>query len=352
MDPKPLPHNILFTIPRTASHLLTKLLNLPAQPSIHRTSNGEDGYLFLPAVAQRFQNDLFGKKIEDWTDEQTKGLQDALQQGFEAWTSLISSAEKDGKATFIKEHINWLVDPVSEARFLGYPIPPSRPKLIAITSPWSYTAPQQKGLENIQSPELNPTSLPSAFLLDNVKPTFLIRTPFLTFPSSLRTSLSDQPLEAVLREEYAQRWECTYHWTRSLYRFYLANASPASRQSRIDDVEYPLVIDAADLGDEELVRKYARAVGLDEEAVRFEWAAASEEEVGAADKTKNKMTKSIRASKGVRKEMLGTERVWDFEEEKGKWVDEFGGVLAERLAGLVEGALVDYEELRKVRLRV
>ena len=354
MEPKRPIHNVLYTIPRTASHLLVKLLNLPSQPSLHRTENGKDGYFFLPAVALRFQNNLFGKKLEDWKDEERKDLQDAFNKGLIAWERLIDEAEKDNKGTYIKEHINWLVDPISEARFFNHTIPSNRPKFP--DPPTTYPSVSNISTEHpVVVSELNPTSLPSS-LLYTTKPSFLIRTPYLTFPSALRTSLANQPLSTVLGEQDAQKWECTYHWTLSLYRFYTANDTfPPTRQTYSHDVTYPVIIDAEDLHNEALVRKYARAVGLDEEVVRFEWAAASGGDEGggeAGDGVDESMTKSIRESTGVRRDMLGTGRVWDLREEKRKWVVEFGEVLAERLAGMVEASLGDYELLRRHRLRV
>src|SRR5690242_15351050 len=108
MEQPKINHNILFTLPRTASHLLTRLLHLPAQSSITRPPNGEDGYLFLPACLTRFKRQLFGKEPNSWTDEDKQALKDALQKGFNDWTDLISEAEQSGKGTYIKEHINFL----------------------------------------------------------------------------------------------------------------------------------------------------------------------------------------------------------------------------------------------------
>lgn len=154
-------------------------------------------------------------------------------------------------------------------------------------------------------------------------------------------ALKNQSREDVLREGNAHRWECTYYWSLSLYRFYVQNEE-FDRESCVEDVKYPIVLDAADLADEALVRKYARAVGLDERQVLFEW--------GRQD-VKDAATASILGSTGVEKDKLGGEVEFDLIKERAKWEVEFGEVLADRLFELVSVSMGDYEELRALRLR-
>jgi hypothetical protein len=113
-------HHMVFTMPRTASHLLLKLLNLPNQLSIHRHPNNLDGYVFLPAAAPRFRQSLPGKPIQEWTEEAKTALKDVMQSSFEDWERLIDEAEKQGKGTFVKEHLHWMISPVAEARLYGH----------------------------------------------------------------------------------------------------------------------------------------------------------------------------------------------------------------------------------------
>lgn len=47
-------HNILISIPRTASNLVTHLLALPSQPSI--LPHSREGYFFLPALSHHFEH--------------------------------------------------------------------------------------------------------------------------------------------------------------------------------------------------------------------------------------------------------------------------------------------------------
>ncbi|CAI6341935.1 unnamed protein product [Periconia digitata] len=327
------PQNILFSLPRTASHLLTRIINLPAQPSLARPQNGEDGYLFLPVCIQRFKNSFFGRDPSTWTEEEHHLFKHALQESFNEWTSLLQQARATAKLTYIKEHINFLVDPVSEARFFGYTASDRDRRFFEVEDS---NAPSRIGKS-----EDNITCLPDHFLIHSVKPTFLIRHPCLTFPSNFRMALRNQSREDVLREGGAHRWECTYYWSLSLYRFYI-RSEEFDRGSCVEDVKFPIVLDAADLADETLVRKYARAVGLDEGEIVFEWARQDVE--GAA-------TASILGSTGVEKGKLGVEVDFDLLEERAKWEVEFGDVLADRLFELVSLSMGDYEELRAFRLR-
>lgn len=337
--PRPV-HNILFTIPRTASHLLTQLLNLPAQPSIKRPTNNQDGYLFLPAAVQRFRNNLMERALSEWSDTEKQGLRDAFQTGFNDWTGLIEGAGGEGKGTYIKEHVNWLLDPVAHSRLLDDGNADEREFYKVSWPGHGESGLQEKSIENV-------TCLPDGFLLNKLKPTFLLRHPALTFPSALRTSLDIEGLETALSAEKTQQWECTYAWTLSLYKFYIQQAD-FDRATLLQNVEYPIVLDAADLGDETLVRQYARAVGLDEEKVRFEWEAAGVEGLG---KTERRMKSTVLASKGVEKGKLGAES-FDLEILQESWREEFGDVLAERLSRLVSDSMEAYEELSALRLRV
>jgi hypothetical protein len=333
-------HNILFTIPRTASHLLIKLLNLSSQPSILCPANNKDGYLFLPALVQRFKNNLTERPIGEWSEADKKGTQEALQAGFDDWVTLIEHAEDDGRGTYVKEHINWLLDPILEARALGSTSPTD---VEGFEVSWSGGSKEQE--RNM----LNLTCLPTNFLLNSVKPTFLIRHPALTFPSALRTTIDIEGLSVALASERTQRWECTYAWTLSLYRLY--TQTPGFRRATlVDDIKYPIVLDASDLSNEGMVKRYARAVGLDEEKVQFEWQVAGKEEVEGVGKAEQRMKSTINASKGVDKGKLGGGEV-DLGMLEREWREEFGDVLAERVGRLVGASMPAYEELWGLRLR-
>lgn len=190
--------NILITIPRTASNLVTRLLNLPAQISILR--HPQDGYFFIPALGYRLEHDTFRRDIGEWTDEEREGMTEALQVSFNAWEGWIKQASHVGKETFIKEHVNWMVRPEEQSWFLHNGDVPRREK------------------------PRNPTIAPDKFLLHDTRPTFLIRHLALTFPSLLRTALDNEGPDEVRTKsaEKMMQWECTYHHM-LLYTFLMAS---------------------------------------------------------------------------------------------------------------------------------
>ncbi|KAH7383752.1 hypothetical protein BKA66DRAFT_462727 [Pyrenochaeta sp. MPI-SDFR-AT-0127] len=324
----PLPtHNILITIPRTASNLVTQLLNLPAQPSIARHSR--DGYFFLPALGYRYEHDTFGRPRDEWTEEEQDGIQAALQTSFDAWKTWIADAELEGKGTFIKEHVNWTIKAEPETQYL------------------------HRSPEDETSLSLNLTCIPDDFLLNKVRPTFLIRHPALTFPSLFRTARDNEGIDALLTESTAKaiRWEATYRWHITLYKFLVS--SPAYPYPSHDlDIQYPIILDASDLANPDLVRKYAAAVGLDPQLVKFEWAAVSDQEQDRLGKVEARMKDTLLKSQGIVLDKLRKGAALNVETEAKKWIEEFGELLGKRLVGLVEEAMGDYEWLFERRVRV
>ncbi|KAF2846558.1 hypothetical protein T440DRAFT_458278 [Plenodomus tracheiphilus IPT5] len=329
-------HNILLTIPRTASNLLTRLLNLPRQPSILR--HAKDGYFFLPALKSRHQNNLFAQiSGKEMSEVKRKGVNNALQESFHAWECWVSEAEGKNKGTFIKEHANWMIGVEEEIGHLYG---------------------QDKTVEDasITTPRRNPTCIPDNFFLDTLRPTLLIRHPALTFPSLLRTAIDNEGVEEVCSASSAKimEWECTFRWHVMVYRFFEASAKQDAKLSHTRGVTYPIVLEASDLGDVELVRKYAEAVGLDPGVVVFEWDdAVNEGEKEGISAMEARMKDTLLGSRGVVVDKLQGAGVADVDVEgnKGKWRGEFGDRLAERLERLVEGAMGDYGWLWERRLR-
>ncbi|KAF2652409.1 hypothetical protein K491DRAFT_695642 [Lophiostoma macrostomum CBS 122681] len=338
-------HNIVFTIPRTASHLLLQILNLDAQPSVQRHEG--DGYFFGPALGARFRFGVAGRDFGLWSGEAKDGVRQAVQVSWEKLSEFVEGLEVDhgkgdgdgdsGKRIFVKEHINWTLDPVVETRYLH---PES--KIPEDARPWVVTtSPASTHTKSAR----NPTVLPDAFLL-NLNPTFLIRNPLLTFPSLLRTSIDNEGLETVLKAAESgagfntYRWECTFHWSRLLYEFYTANGVGA-----------PIILDADDLANEDLMKRYAVAVGLDPQALRWEWAKAGEKDVEGLRVFERRMKDTILGSSGIVKEKMGGTKTLALEEEVQRWKKEFGELLAGRLEGLVRDAWRDYEWLKERRFK-
>lgn len=333
-----LAHNVVFTIPRTSSHLLLRVLNLDAQSHIQR--HQLDGYSFLPALGPRFKRGLAGKEVGLWSEIDKDAFKDACQESYSHLESFLDQAETEGKTTFIKEHINWLIEPVAETRFLH---PDSD---IGSLSPFTII-PSKASVSMAPKSTANETILPDEVLL-GLRPTFLIRNPMLTFPSLLRTSIELEGLETALQSLAGQRWEMTFHWSRALYEFYV-HSKKFDRTSGQPDVEFPIVIDADDILNPEIMRKYAKVVGLDPAVIRYEWEKASDEEMEKLGKSVRRMKDTILGSTGIVEGKMSHGLV--LEREVEKWKAEFGDVLGARLELLVREGMGDYEWLWDRRLR-
>lgn len=323
-------HNILISIPRTASNLVTHVLALPSQPSIF--AHPRNGYFFLPALSSRFENSTFTRPLEDWSSEERASLEDALGQSASGWVTWMANAETEGKGTYVKEHVNWMVKSEIESAFLH-----SSSKANTKDPP---SPPPAQGFQ--EKPE-NPTAVPDAFW-KNVQVTLLIHHPALTFPSTLRTAIDNEGLETVLGEESesVMRWECTFKWHVLLYKFLTSLTSPSWPE--------PLIIDASQLQDGGFVRRYAGAVGLDPTLVRTSWSAVPSSEQSKLHAIERRMRDTLLGSNGIVSSKLSFQPV-DIEAEKDKWRSEFGPVLADRLNRLVREAAEGYEWLYERRWR-
>jgi hypothetical protein len=106
----------LLTTPRTASNLLTKILNLDEQPNILSHSNRE--LFFAPTMKWRLGPAQLGAKpISEWTDEQKEGLKGTFQACADGLVKVLRDAEEKGKDVYLKEHVNFMLDPVGESRW-------------------------------------------------------------------------------------------------------------------------------------------------------------------------------------------------------------------------------------------
>jgi hypothetical protein len=301
---------------------MMRILNLSNQPSISR--HHEDGYCFLPTQLYRYTHNTAGRPMQEWTDEERSGMHAAHSNSFTAWKDWINEAEHQGKGTFIKEHINWTIRPFAETNYL-------------------YTT--DHAAKDVIS---NLTSIPESFL-STVRATFLIRHPALVAPSLVRVAMQNEGISEVLTisAEKTMQWESTYTWHVSLYRFLLSTSPHSSHDPK---VTYPIILDASDLGDKALVRRYAAAVALDPDTVQFEWdGATSLEGMGRIEVV---MKETLLKSKGLVLEKLARVEELDVKMLKEKWKEEFGEELGGRVGALVDNAREDYEWLWERRMKV
>ncbi|KAF2186148.1 hypothetical protein K469DRAFT_738544 [Zopfia rhizophila CBS 207.26] len=313
-------HNMLLTHLRTSSHLLNRLLSLPSQPYIHQQPS--DGYFFLEPTSLRFRRHIAGKNVSTWTDEQKRNMKEAFQRSYESLENWMREAESVGKKVFVKDHVLWMVEPVSETRFLH-----------------GIDSEGEEPFTDRKRSERNETCFPDT-VLKKWKPTFLIRHPALAFPSSLRTSIENEGLDVALKVEGVHAWEMKYHWSRVLYDWYATSLAPTEKSIRIEGVEWPIVLDADDIQNPSLVKKYATIAGLDPER----------SSLSKISKMEKKMKSTILGSSGIVPEK--TAEGLDLEREREKWKVEFGGELGKKIRQWVDRAVEDYEYLKERRLRV
>ncbi|KAF2729298.1 hypothetical protein EJ04DRAFT_396098, partial [Polyplosphaeria fusca] len=343
----------LFTNPRTASHLLTKLLNLPDQDTVYR--HPDDGYIFMRPTLMRLKQGLGGRAVTGWTVHNCKSVQFSFQKSSEDLIKWRAAAEKINRGAFLKFHCADLIEPVSETRQLH------GADSAKDLEPWTVKLKKDSKMSGARTP-LNETCLPDA-VLKTWKPTFLIRHPALVLPSLMRADLDvghdvlfehdnkAKAAEYTKAWEDARRWSVSFHWQRQLLEFYLTQLSPSERRTVEPDVTFPVVLDADDIqapNAPKLMRLYTSAVGLDPAAVKFEWSAAKQEEVEEMNHFEKRLLDTISASTGIVPGKTAQGIV--IEDEKAKWREEFGELVGGKLGVWVEDAIEDYEWMRKWRL--
>ncbi|KAE9965471.1 hypothetical protein EG328_009639 [Venturia inaequalis] len=110
----PIPRKFfLFTYPRTASNLPTKILSPENQPSLLKS---KFEYFFAPTLAWKLgPAQLGGKPFSAWSEDWKTGLRQSFTECAQTLADACKKAEEEGKDIYIKEHVNWLLDPVVES---------------------------------------------------------------------------------------------------------------------------------------------------------------------------------------------------------------------------------------------
>ncbi|KAK4126540.1 hypothetical protein N657DRAFT_568085 [Parathielavia appendiculata] len=348
---------LLISVPRTASNLFLKVLNIHHQPNV--VTNKTAGYFFYDAymIAAR---DL-QKPAHLWTTDEKTLIRNTYQQCLDRLEELRAQAHRENKIVFAKEHAFWLVNP---GTMHG---PPSNPSANGGASPdaardddvsFRLQTPDSTtpGPERTYSPN-NQTLLPDEYLR-TWQLAFIIRHPALAWPSMYRAMLKMSKELGMLDEDGvrgASAANMSLAWTRKLFDWYAEQSGGAG----------PLVVDAHDLIHDagSVALRFCEATGLDKSVVQFEWGCAtagsgSESESvvkkwgseGSLDeKAARIMLSTLEASKGIVKDKAPASV--DVRAEAVKWRAEFG----EEAAGLIEkavwAAMPDYEYLRERRVR-
>ncbi|KAJ8119407.1 hypothetical protein ONZ43_g3633 [Nemania bipapillata] len=318
----------LLTMPRTASNMLVRVLNLDAQ-GVRPAYNG--GYFFFPSMMVRLASS--DKSWGEWTPEDDSSVREGIEKSLNSLQDHIEAAEEEGQKIFVKEHISFLNDVYYEREYTHGPLPGQKDFV-------PETAAARGFPQSTRSP-LNLTSLPDEFL-KTWNPTFLIRHPALMLPSLFRTAKKDPELYGKRRsKQEPYEVEATLKFVRALYAFYTDYFGK--------DSQWPILLDADDvIASPELVKKYAGLVGLDPEKLRFSWEKASQEQLEKLRAAEKLMLGTINASTGVDKGKIAGDI--DISAEAEKWRDEFGEEGGRKLERWVREAMPDYEYLRSRRL--
>ncbi|ORX97504.1 hypothetical protein BCR34DRAFT_607248 [Clohesyomyces aquaticus] len=352
--------NAVFSNPRTASHLLFKLLNLADQSSVRK--HPDDGYIFMRPTMMRLKRGLGGKSVSEWTVHDKKSVQSMFQKSYDELERWRQDAQAMGKGAYLKFHCLELAEPVSETRWL-HGVDAARGMQSWTVSPTGSASARGTRLRERKS-EGNETCLPDA-TLKSWRPTFLIRHPALVLPSLLRADLefgtdalfspeNEEDASGYRRAwEAAKEWQVTFHWQRQLLEWFLVNLTAEEMYTDEDDVFFPIVLDADDLQSPsapELLTRYTRAVGLDPESVKFEWKTAPKEEVDEMNIYEKRLLDTISTSTGIVPGKTAQGLV--LENETTKWRAEFGERLGTKLGKWVKAAMSDYERMHSMRLTV
>ncbi|KAK4108062.1 hypothetical protein N656DRAFT_784598 [Canariomyces notabilis] len=352
----------LVSIPRTASNLFVKVINILNQPNVF--TNEKAGYFFYPALVSASAKNFFNTPLDKWTDEMKTEMRQLYQQCFDNLEAASAEARDKGKLMFTKEHAFWFVNPAFMLEVLPDPSANGSGEVTARSHQESFrlTMPEAYGPSETFSP-LNKTLLSDEYLR-TWQFAFLIRHPALAWPSMYRAMMNLSSKLHMMDEDGikgAMLSNMTWKWTRYLFDW-------CREQSGGSTV--PLVLDAHDvIHNQEVVLQFCDRAGLDRSAVQFEWddgkqgvpsgwtAGKQNGESGGPDgapdvskEAAKIMTSTLVASKGIIKDKAPA--AVDIDAEVEKWKAEFGPEAAGLIEKTVRDAMPDYEYLREFRLKV
>lgn len=333
----------LVSIPRTASNLLVKVLNIQHQPNVF--TNDKLGYFFYEVYMTPVAKGYFTKPVDQWSDAEKTEVRTIYQRCLDRLEAASADAKHDDKIMFTKEHAFWFVNPATVLGTTG------SDKDRIQQDEFRLTLPELYGSQRTFSSN-NKTIFPDEYLR-TWQFAFIIRHPALSWPSMYRAmhKISKLGLFDDDGVNGALIGNMTWKWTRHLYDW-------CTEHSESPNV--PLILDANDvIHNQDVVLRFCEMTGLDKSAVQFQWEGdqapklvpkdaankVTELELAAA----HVMTDTLKGSKGVIKGKTPT--VVDIDAEVEKWKEEFGLETAALLEKTVRDSMPDYEYLRERRLQ-
>lgn len=343
------PHRVLLvSVPRTASNLLLKLVDIHNQPNVLTSPRG--GYFFYPAYLGAATEGTLEKPTSEWSSEEKEKFQTAFQGCIDNLEGYSSRAKDKNKIMFAKEHACWFHNP-------GF-LQKSRTGIDDQEFISSFRSgihvPDHYGPKDFSAS--NETILPDAYL-HTWQMAFLIRHPALAWPSFYRA------MQKILAERQIDEdgikgtslGNMTFRWTRQLYDWCASQPDVATP---------PPLVDAHDLiHNPGVVLKFCERLGLDKDAVQFQWNSETlpdtwktsgegpeAEEQARRERANAVMLSTISGSSGLVKDKAPVDI--DIEAETVKWSEEFGAGVAGFLRKAVLDSMPDYEYLKARRITV
>ncbi|KAJ5760231.1 hypothetical protein N7520_007387 [Penicillium odoratum] len=342
---------LLASIPRSASNLLLKILNIPNQPNLFTSPKG--GYFFYPAFieAAAHSDCYINKTIDQWTDDEKRKVKHTVQDCFNNLEASSTQAENENQMMFTKEHAYWLYSPAALQKLQTGTHDEDFFNAFRLDSPQKY------GTTNTYS-RSNETLFSDEYLR-SWQFAFIIRHPALSWPSMYR-AMRKLAANGMMDEDGVKGASFTnmnMHWTRQLYDWCMEQP---------DAPIQPPIIDAHDLiHHPEVVLEFCERTGLDKSVVQFEWKGKNEKKSAkwgchVADPNSDEvimhqqaavvMLSTLENSSGIVKDKA-PESV-DIDAEAAGWKVEFGEEVGRLLEESVRGSMPDYEYLKARRITV
>ncbi|KAJ5094160.1 hypothetical protein N7456_010021 [Penicillium angulare] len=342
---------LLISIPRTASNLLLKILNIPKQPNLLTSPKG--GYFFYPAFLENAAAGLqFEKPGDQWTKEEKNKAQESFQKCLDSLEEWSTKANDENQVMFSKEHAYWMFSPAALQEHNTGVHDEEFFKSFRVNTPEKYSETKTYSASN--------QTIFSDEYLQSWKMAFIIRHPALAWPSMYRAMLKLHAVGMIDEDgvKGSSFTHMTMKWTRMLYDWCLEQP---------DAPVAPPVIDAHDLiHHPEVVLQLCDQLGLDKNVVQFEWKDKNEpkkslqwathnpdataEEVKFHQTGASFMLSTLEESTGIVKDKAP--ETIDIEAELVKWKEEFGEEVGLLVYQAVKSSMPDYEYLTARRLTV
>ena len=323
---------LLLSVPRTASHLFVRVLNIHQSPQV--LTNPKAGYFFHRPYLIFARN--ITKPADQWTDAEKAQVREAYQESLNDLEELRRRARRANKIPFAKEHAFWIADPSAMCA-------QSTDGAGAPGSFFRLQLPADAGYGPRHTfSRHNRTLFPDEYLR-TWRMVFIIRHPALAWPSMYRAmqKLTELQFLDEDRKFGASLANMSLVWIRELFDWSLQETKTV-----------PLVMDAHDLiHSPATVLRFCEAAGLDTSVVQFEWGATGPMVKGntVEDQTARIMASTLAASKGIVKDKAPA--TVDIKTEAEKWRAEFGEEAAGMIEKAVWDAMPDYEYLREKRVQ-